>query len=144
MKNGIIHRDIKPANILISDNVFKLTDFGFAKKVHSHSETLMTSLVGTPLYMSPQILKRLNYTSKCDIWSLGLIFYEMIYGVTPWPSRDIMDLLHNIQNCPLKFPLIPEISDSAKTFISKCLEIKEEDRFDWEDLFSHHIFNKMP
>lgn len=78
--NGIIHRDLKPANILISkEDVFKITDFGFARMVEK-TDYLMTSLVGTPLYMSPQILKRQMYTSKCDVWSIGLIFYELIYG----------------------------------------------------------------
>ncbi len=58
LRHGMIHRDIKPANILIHDGMMKLTDFGFSKKVEDMSEHLMTSLVGTPLYMSPQILKR--------------------------------------------------------------------------------------
>ena len=49
----------------------------------------MNSLVGTPLYMAPQILKREKYTNKCDVWALGLVFYEIIYGDTPWPSKDI-------------------------------------------------------
>jgi serine/threonine protein kinase len=57
-KHDIIHRDLKPANILVQDGVFKLTDFGFAKKVDDYEEQMMVSLVGTPLYMSPQILKR--------------------------------------------------------------------------------------
>jgi serine/threonine-protein kinase ULK/ATG1 len=47
---GIIHRDIKPANILINDGAFKLTDFGFAREVTNHQDTIMNSLVGTPLY----------------------------------------------------------------------------------------------
>ena len=58
LKIGIIHRDIKPANIMIHEGVFKLTDFGFAKQVSGGIEAIMNSLVGTPLYMSPQILKR--------------------------------------------------------------------------------------
>lgn len=53
LKLGIIHRDIKPANIMIHDGVFKITDFGFAKQVDSHIETIMNSLVGTPLYAFP-------------------------------------------------------------------------------------------
>lgn len=53
LKIGIIHRDIKPANILIHDNQFKITDFGFAKQIDANLDTIMNSLVGTPLYMSP-------------------------------------------------------------------------------------------
>lgn len=69
VKNGIIHRDLKPENILIANDVFKLADFGFARTVHNFSREMLESLVGTPLYMSPQILMHTNYTTKCDIWS---------------------------------------------------------------------------
>lgn len=48
----------------------------------------MRSIVGTPLYMSPQILNKQTYTNKSDLWSIGLIFYEMIYGQTPWPANN--------------------------------------------------------
>lgn len=67
----IIHRDLKPENIMIHDKVFKLGDFGFSKHVSNYKNQMLTSLVGTPLYMSPQILKQDHYTTKCDIWSLG-------------------------------------------------------------------------
>ena len=66
----IIHRDLKPENIMIHDKVFKLGDFGFSKHVSNYKSQMLTSLVGTPLYMSPQILKQDHYTTKCDIWSL--------------------------------------------------------------------------
>ena len=58
----------------------------------------MTSLVGTPLYMSPQVLLRRQYTSKCDVWSIGLILYELIEGKTPWVVRDILDLVNKQRN----------------------------------------------
>lgn len=112
-KNGIIHRDLKPANILVQDGVFKLTDFGFAKKVDDFEEQMMVSLVGTPLYMSPQILKRQKYTSKCDVWSMGLILYEMLYGDTPWPAFNVIELVNSIHNKPLRFP--PNIKVSENT-----------------------------
>lgn len=48
----------------------------------------MRSIVGTPLYMSPQILGKQSYTNKSDLWSIGLIFYEMIFGHTPWPANN--------------------------------------------------------
>jgi len=58
----------------------------------------MTSLVGTPLYMSPQVLLRRQYTSKCDVWSVGLIYYEMLEGKTPWNVRDMIDLMNKQLN----------------------------------------------
>jgi serine/threonine-protein kinase ULK/ATG1 len=48
----------------------------------------MKSIVGTPLYMSPQILKRTKYTAKSDLWSIGLMYYEMLNGRTPWPAHN--------------------------------------------------------
>lgn len=62
---------------------YKIGDFGLAKK-NKHMNMKNSSLVGTPLYMSPEILKSQSYTSKCDIWSLGIIFYELLHGETPW------------------------------------------------------------
>lgn len=72
---GILHRDLKPANILMSGGVCKISDFGLAKTLDVPIDIVMMSLVGTPLYMSPQILKKGKYTSKSDLWSIGLIFY---------------------------------------------------------------------
>lgn len=71
----IIHRDLKPANILVHDGVYKISDFGFAKNLEFGENTIMRSIVGTPLYMSPQILAKQSYTNKSDLWSVGLIFY---------------------------------------------------------------------
>lgn len=85
--NGIIHRDLKPANILMKNGQCKISDFGFAKNLQSDS-CIMKSIVGTPLYMSPQLLKKTKYTNKSDLWSIGLIYYEMLHGRTPWPATN--------------------------------------------------------
>lgn len=82
MKNGVIHRDLKPENILLRDDVLKIADFGFAK--HSENNSFLRTIVGTPAYMAPQILNEEKYTYKCDIWSLGVITYEMMVGKIPW------------------------------------------------------------
>lgn len=85
--NGIIHRDLKPANILMKHGECKISDFGFAKNLE-HENAIMKSIVGTPLYMSPQLLKKVKYTNKSDLWSIGLIYYEMLHGRTPWPASN--------------------------------------------------------
>lgn len=108
------------------NGVFKITDFGFAKKIHVDST--MNSLVGTPLYMAPQILKRLPYTSKSDIWSLGLIFYEMIFRVTPWHSTNVVELIHRLDYETMKFPKEPIITDLTKQLITGCLAKEESQR----------------
>ena len=77
-KSGIIHRDLKPANILIKDEILKIADFGLAK--HCEINAFLKTRVGTLGYMAPQILNKELYTYKCDIWSLGVIVYEMVVG----------------------------------------------------------------
>ena len=86
LKEGIVHRDLKLGNIMYAKGKYKIGDFGLAKK-NKHVNMKNSSLVGTPLYMSPEILKSMNYTSKCDIWSLGIIFYELMHGTTPWEAE---------------------------------------------------------
>jgi serine/threonine protein kinase len=72
----------------------KLGDFGFAKQMGNRS--MVTTCVGTPLYMSLEILKGEEYTSKCDIWALGFIFYEILHGDTPWTANTETQLVKNI------------------------------------------------
>ena len=82
LKLGIVHRDLKPDNIFLNNQTFKIGDFGFAKTVHNFSKELMTSAVGTPLYMAPQILTQSEYSTKSDLWSIALIYYEMLTGIS--------------------------------------------------------------
>ena len=79
LEEHIMHRDIKPANIVYHDGNVKLLDFGFAAVLEDIEEEILDHL-GTPLYMSPQILSRSSYSSKSDIWSLGVMLFEMVYG----------------------------------------------------------------
>lgn len=76
-EKGILHRDLKPANILIKDDFYKIADFGFAKyyKGDQAEERIHETLVGSPIYMCPQILNGLAYSTKCDVWSVGVIIY---------------------------------------------------------------------
>ena len=141
-KLGVIHRDLKPENILILDSTFKIGDFGFAKHVDNYQSQLLTSLVGTPLYMSPQILMSDPYTTKSDIWSLGLIYFEMLFGKTPWPAKSQYQLITNINKIPLKFPYNIKISTKSEQFLKGCLHVTEKNRFSWENVFDHELFNK--
>lgn len=84
---GIVHRDLKPANILLGRGAAKLADFGMAKFV-ANEALLLRSHVGTPYYMAPQVLQRIEYSRKCDIWSLGVILYELVFGQLPWQGKN--------------------------------------------------------
>jgi serine/threonine protein kinase len=86
VNEGIIHRDLKPANVLVHEGTFKICDFGFAKYFGEMNKMAKTC-VGTPIYMSPQVLKQKPYTSKTDIWSLGVMFYELVFGKLPFIGK---------------------------------------------------------
>ncbi|CAD8158977.1 unnamed protein product [Paramecium pentaurelia] len=141
IKQGIMHRDLKPANILVhienNRKIFKLGDFGFARQISNYKNQIMESKVGTPYYMSPQILNGQQYTSKSDIWSIGLMLYQIIYQKTPWLGRSESELLYNIVHQNLKFPEVPNVNELCKDFILNCLQIKEENRFSWDTLYRH-------
>lgn len=140
VKNGLIHRDLKPENMLMHDGSVKIADFGFATHVDNFKNQMLKTCVGTPLYMSPQILSHQPYTTKSDVWSTGLIYYEMLCGKTPWPARDQLDLINNIARMPLKYPFNIQISEISKDFIRGCLEKDEKNRFSWDQVLSHKIF----
>lgn len=82
----VIHRDLKPANLLIdSKGDLKIGDFGFA--IRSSEARKQTKFnIGSPLYMAPEALKKNEYTHKSDIWSIGIIVYEMLIGDNPWKA----------------------------------------------------------
>ncbi|KRX07671.1 Protein kinase-like domain [Pseudocohnilembus persalinus] len=137
--NGYIHRDIKPENSLIHDGKYMVADFGFATKVDIRGRQLMREYVGSPLYMSPQILQQQGYSAKSDIWSIGMMFYEMLFGKHPWNCRDIHSLLKGIKNTPLRFPYDKPISANTKDFIKQCLQVDESQRIGWDQIFKHPL-----
>ena len=99
----------------------------------------MNSMVGTPVYMAPQILNMeefKNYSYKCDIWSFGVVCYEMVTGLLPWKisSNNLEDLYIVIKETSkngVKFPENKAISKELKHLITGCLKFDEKDRLDW-------------
>ncbi len=79
----------------------KIADFGFAKRNVSRKMKNQTS-VGTPLYMSAEVLKGQAYTSKCDVWAVGVIFFELLHRKTPWIANSHYELVKNIESKPLQ------------------------------------------
>lgn len=129
----IIHRDLKPANILINAGCYKLCDFGFARYVDSVAD-LLKSCVGSPLYMAPQILDKQRYNYKCDIWSFGIIYFELLHGAVPWRGNNEVDLLKNIKTVQLK--VADCFSQRIVKFIQSLLTLSEDKRASWEEVFA--------
>ena len=74
----------------------KIIDFGFAKVI-SNPDDVMVEQMGTPLYMSPQLLEKKYYTSKCDIWSLGIMLYELLFKLAPFPANNLKELVEKVK-----------------------------------------------
>lgn len=139
----IMHRDIKAANILFHEGRIKVADFGFAKLIDEVDKNARKAhtLLGTPLYMAPQILNDENYSTKCDIWSTGVLFYEILFGKLPWTGTSVPNLYSNIKSKALTYP--KNISSETKDLIAKMLEIKEDKRLSWKELYEHPALKKI-
>jgi serine/threonine protein kinase len=96
-----MHRDLKPDNIFFSDGKVKLGDFGFCKMLEVN---MAQTMLGSPIYMAPEILKEEIYTLKADIWSLGVVLFEMLFGYCPFESSSISQLINVIKDTELKIP----------------------------------------
>lgn len=140
---NIVHRDLKPANLLLHKNRIKIADFGFSKLVdHAMDSQQILSQVGSPLYMSPQILRGDSYSSKTDVWSLGIIWFQMLYGQTPWKGKSAFTLLKEIEGKSLSFPENPTISEEIKGILTKMLQLEEQERISWEELFEMKLLEE--
>ncbi|NMG27456.1 serine/threonine-protein kinase [Aromatoleum evansii] len=126
-RQGIVHRDIKPANILVDDqdNV-KITDFGLAlnisKKVESDSTFIMG--VGSPAYMSPEQIKGYQLNQKTDLYSLGVVLFNLLTGRLPFRASNPAQLIYKIINAdpPRVSQLNPELPEQMDAVIRKALE----------------------
>ncbi|HLO13243.1 MAG TPA: serine/threonine-protein kinase [Anaerolineales bacterium] len=132
--HGVVHRDLKPANALIdsSGNVF-LTDFGIAKLLESASPRLTQTdaIMGTPAYISPEQAQARPVDQRSDIYSLGIILYEMVTGGVPFTADTPLAVLFKHISDPLPLPSLvkPDIPPSVEKVILKALSKNPQDRF---------------
>ncbi|XP_032919937.1 serine/threonine-protein kinase 36 isoform X3 [Catharus ustulatus] len=131
----ILHRDMKPQNILLGkDGVVKLCDFGFARAMSIHT-LVLTSIKGTPLYMSPELVEERPYDHTADLWSVGCILYELFVGTPPFYTNSIFQLVSLILKDPVKWP--ENMSPVFKSFLQGLLMKDPHQRLSWPELLSH-------
>lgn len=145
-KKKIAHRDLKLANILINDDYkLKLADFGFSK---DYEAGYMKTFCGTPLSMAPELLKREQYNEKCDVWSLGVLTFMMLYNKPPYfPTKadglGIAGITNAVTQRNHKFDDSVHITDSGKQFMDDCLKKNMAHRPTTAQLLNHEWFDGL-
>lgn len=144
LSQNILHRDIKLENILLEDETsmtVKLSDFGCSKV-----DPIGTTICGTPKYMALEVMENdNNYNYKADLWSLGLCFWELIFGLEAFPfsQKSREDLRRDIKNYSgnnLRFPKLPKLPEMFYDFFKSILIVSPKLRMDSDEFIKHPIF----
>lgn len=140
LSKNILHRDLKPQNILLTDEFnIKLTDFGFAKQFDQNS--LISTLCGSPMYMAPEIINKKDYDNKSDLWSVGIILYQMVYGTVPYNVNNFLDLIKNVNSKEIQYNINDiKVSDNCINLMIGLLTKDPKHRITWEEFFNHKWF----
>lgn len=130
-EKNICHRDIKPENVLYDAQLkrVKIIDFGISKKTYQRGARRdMLTIIGTSLYLAPEILFGGGYDERVDVWSIGVTIYQMIAGVTPFESEYHSDTVNNIISGKVHFN--PSVWDNysflAKDLVMRLLKERNE------------------
>ncbi|EEY54360.1 protein kinase, putative [Phytophthora infestans T30-4] len=146
---NVVHRDLKPANLLLSSRnmataKLKIADFGFARELES--EMMAESVVGSPLYMAPELLEYKSYDAKADLWSVGIILYEMLANEHPFL---VVDKVHATNHLALRrniyryferyghvrVPKNVKVSPECEQLVEALLRVDPRRRISFEDFF---------
>lgn len=137
---GVIHRDIKPENIMIlTDGTIKVTDFGIAKAVSS-SQTKSGVVLGTPNYMSPEQLSGKKIDGRSDIFSLGVLFYQLLTGELPFTGKSLAELFSQIskKRHPSPRKINPKVLKPCEQLLDKVLAKDPQKRFEQANEFAKY------
>jgi tRNA A-37 threonylcarbamoyl transferase component Bud32 len=138
---GIVHRDIKPANIMILKNgTVKVTDFGIARATAT-SKTRTGVIKGTPYYMSPEQISGMKVDGRSDIFSLGVVFYQLLTGELPFGGENLAAIMYQITSAPHDAPTKynPKIYKAAVAIVDRALEKSLEKRYQQAKQMGDHL-----
>ena len=128
----VVHRDIKPANIMIvRDGLVKITDFGIARMRTAEVKTMTGMILGSPKYMSPEQVAGKRADHRSDIFSLGVLLYEMVIGQAPFQGDSIHGVMYQILNSapPRPSPRRPELPEIVDLIVAKALAKNVDERY---------------
>jgi len=129
---GIIHRDLKPENVMVrKDGVLKLMDFGVAQVVDLERMTVTGQILGSPAYMAPEVLDGRTLDFRSDVFSVGVMLYQMATGALPFPGKNPHEVLRKVSEGKFADPRTVNriVSDQLARVIAKAMARKPEDRF---------------
>ena len=138
---GVIHRDIKPGNIMLLKNGhIKVTDFGIAKAVSS-SQTRTGIILGTPNYMSPEQINGMEIDGRSDIFSLGIVFFQLLTGQLPFGGKTLTELFYQITQAKHPSPrqINPKVIRPCEQLIDKALAKDPDQRFQRAGNFAKYL-----
>ncbi|XP_041984296.1 serine/threonine-protein kinase ULK3-like isoform X2 [Aricia agestis] len=142
-EKGVVHMDLKPHNLLLHKNcdgkyMLKVADFGFAQHM---SEESMRSVRGSPLYMAPEMLSG-AYDARVDLWSVGVIMYECLFGTAPYSSTTFKELVDKIQRqAPIEIPPNSSISPGCRDLLTRLLKHNPDERISYDEFFDHEYLD---
>ena len=120
--------------------VLKIADFGYAKVLQSNDLTL--TFCGSPLYMAPELHARQSYSAKADLWSVGIILYQLSVGDNPFKATTLEQLTWMLTTQEISFPSKPALSPPLKDLIVRLLQKNPFKRISWEEFFVHPWFGE--
>lgn len=138
-EKNIAHMDLKPQNLLLTGDetpLLKVADFGMSQ--HLYAGDSSASFRGSPLYMAPEIMMGQSYDAKVDLWSVGVILYETLFGMAPFASKTFEELEEKVlDDSPVKIPDNCNLSMECKDLLMRLLERDQNKRISFQDFFSH-------
>ena len=142
-KSGIVHRDIKPENVMIrlDDGCIKLMDFGIAQILDNQKLTLTGQLIGSPAYMAPELINGRPLDARTDLFSLGIMLYQLATGALPFTGRNPHEVLNRIADgeYPAPSTVCTLVDRDLETIIATALASNPDDRFQSVEAFAAEL-----